>query len=120
MNDSEEVALVRRSQRGDTEAYRELVETHRGVLFGTAYLMTRDRGPAEDAVQRALLQMWRHLPSLRLHSSFRAWLVRIVVNEVRQQLRKKQVPTVPLEQMSEMAEDFDDVEKAMIHDEERQ
>jgi RNA polymerase sigma-70 factor, ECF subfamily len=74
------------------------VEQHSRVLFGTAYLMTRDRSLAEDAIQGALIQMWKKLPSLRLHSNLKAWLVRIVVNEVNQQRRKKRLTTVSLEQ----------------------
>jgi RNA polymerase sigma-70 factor (ECF subfamily) len=82
--------------------------------------MTRDRGLAEDAVQEALIQMWKHLQSLRLHGSLKAWLVRIVVNEVKQQLRKKRVPTVPLELIPEMADDPGEVETAMVRNEESQ
>lgn len=120
MNESEEAALVRRCQAGDKEAFRALVEQHSRVLFGTAYLMTRDPGLAEDAVQCALIQMWKHLPSTRLHGSLKAWLVRIVVNEVKQQYRKKRVPTVPLEQTLELTDDPGDADIAMIHHEERQ
>jgi RNA polymerase sigma-70 factor (ECF subfamily) len=120
LNESQEAALVCRCQAGDKEAFRMLVEQYRSVLFGTAYLMIRDRGMAEDAVQKALIQMWKHLPSLRLQSSLKAWLVRIVVNEVKQQFRKKQVPTVPLEQASEAAEDLDKTETVMIRNEEIQ
>jgi len=119
LNESEDAALVRRCQTGDKEAFRALVEQYRSILFGTAYLMMRDRGLAEDAVQEALIQTWKHLPSLRLHSNFKAWLTRIVVNEVRQQFRKKQVPTVPLEQASEVTDNLDKAEIAMIQDEER-
>ena len=119
MNESQEVALVRRCQAGDKEAFSMLVEQYRSLLFGTAYLMIRDRGLAEDAVQEALIQMWKHLPSLRLHGSFKAWLVRIVANEVKQQFRKKRVPTVPLEQASEVTDDFDKAETTMIQNEER-
>ncbi len=97
-----------------------LVEQHSRVLFGTAYLMTRDRGLAEDAVQSALIQMWKHLPSTRLRGSLKSWLVRIVVNEVKQQYRKNQLPTVPLEQASEVADDPEEIESALIRDEERQ
>ena len=120
MNESEEAALVRRCQAGDKEVFRTLIEQYRSVLFGTAYLMIRDRGLAEDVVQGALIQAWKHLPSLRIYGSLKAWLVRIVVNEVKQQFRKKQVPTVPLEQASEVADDFDEAETAMVHDDERQ
>lgn len=111
--------LVRRSQAGDEEAFSVLVEHHRKVLFGTAYLMTRDRGLAEDAVQEALIQMWRNLPSLRLQGSFKAWLVRIVVNEVKQQYRKKRVPTAPLEEAAAVAGDPEEAEKTAFQEEER-
>ena len=120
MNESEVAALVRRCQNGDKEAFRVLVEQYSRVLFGAAYLMTRDRGLAEDAVQGALIQMWKHLPSMRQHGSLKAWLVRIVVNEVKQQYRKKRVTTVSLEQASEVADDPEETETAMIRDEERQ
>lgn len=96
-----------------------LVEQHSRVLFGTAYLMTRDRGLAEDAVQNALIQMWKHLPSTRLRGSLKSWLVRIVVNEVKQQYRKKQLPTVSLEQASEVEDGSEETETVLILDEER-
>jgi len=120
LNEPEEAALIRRCQTGDGEAFRALIEQHSRVLFGTAYLMTGDRGLAEDAVQGALTQMWKHLPSTHLHGSFKAWLVRIVVNEVKQQYRKKRVPTVSLEQATEVADDPEETETAMVRDEERQ
>jgi RNA polymerase sigma-70 factor (ECF subfamily) len=120
LNEPQEAALVRRCQAGDKEAFRTLVEQYRSVLFGTAYLMMRDRGLAEDAVQEALIQIWTHLPSFQLKSSLKTWLVRIVVNEVKQQFRKKRVPTVPLERASEVAEDLDKAETVIIRNEESQ
>ncbi len=118
MNEAE-AALVRRCQSGDKEAFRMLVEQYRSALFGTAYLMLRDRGSAEDAVQEALIQIWEHLPSLRLYGSIKVWLIRIVVNEVKQQIRKKRVPTVPFEQAPEEAGSFSEAETAMLRHEER-
>jgi RNA polymerase sigma-70 factor (ECF subfamily) len=119
LNESGETALVRRSQAGDKEAFRTLVEKYRSVLFGTAYLMTRDRGLAEDAVQEALVRMWEHLPSLRIQSSFKAWMVRIVVNEINQQRRKKRVPTIPLEKAPEVGSDCGETEAVVVRSEER-
>ena len=119
MNESQEAALVRCCQAGDKEAFRTLVEQYRSVLFGTAYLMMRDRGLAEDVVQEALVQTWKHLPSFRLKSSVKTWMVRIVINEVKQQFRKKQVPTVSLEQVSEVTDNLDKAETAVIQNEER-
>ena len=117
MAQSEEAELIRRCQAKDRDAFRLLVENYRKVMFGTAYLMTKDRGLAEDAIQEALLQMWKHLPSLRQGVSLKAWLVRIVVNEVNRQRRKKRVPTIPLEYAPDMADDCDDAATTMIRNE---
>jgi RNA polymerase sigma-70 factor (ECF subfamily) len=75
---------------------------------------------AEDAVQAALVQMWKKLPSLRRNSSLKAWLVRIVVNEVNQQRRKKRLPTVSLDQAREVPGDPPEVETTLLRAEEHQ
>jgi RNA polymerase sigma-70 factor (ECF subfamily) len=80
------------------------------VIFGTAYLMTRDRESAEDAVQNSLVQMWNHISALRLRSSLKAWLLRIVVNEVNQQRRKKRLPTFSAEEVEDLTGDPDETE----------
>jgi RNA polymerase sigma-70 factor (ECF subfamily) len=116
----EEAELIRRCQARDKDAFRLLVENYRKVMFGTAYLMTKDRGLAEDALQDALVQMWKHLPSLRQGVSLKAWLVRIVVNEVNRQRRKKRVLTVPLEYAPEIVDDCDDAVTMMIRNEDHQ
>jgi RNA polymerase sigma-70 factor (ECF subfamily) len=116
LSESQEAVLIRRCQTGDSEAFRTLVEKHSRVLFGTAYLMTRDRGLAEDAVQAALARAWEKLPSLRQNSSLKAWLVRIVVNEVNQQRRKKRLPTVPLEQAQEVPDETEEKETDLFRD----
>ena len=119
MNESQEAALIRRCQAGDKEAFGTLVEQYRSVLFGTAYLMMRDRGLAEDAVQEALIKIWKHLPSFRLRSSIKTWLVRIVINEVKQQTRKKKLPMIPIEEANEVIGELDDAESPLIRSEER-
>jgi len=119
LNESQEADLVRRCQAGDEEAFRTLIEQYRGMLFGTAYLMVRDRGLAEDAVQNALVQIWKHLPSFHSKSGVKTWLVRIVINEVKQQFRKKKLSMASLEDASEVPSGQADIETALIRDEER-
>ena len=119
MTEPEETDLIRRCQAKDKDAFRLLVEKYRKVMFGTAYLMTKDRGLAEDAMQDALLQIWKHLPSLRQGVNLKAWAIRIVVNEVNRQWRKKRVPTVPLEYAPDIADDCEDAATVMIRNEDR-
>jgi len=96
--------LIERSRRGDEDAFRTLVEQYQRLLFGTAYLILKDSPAAEEAVQETIVKMWKHLSSLRETSSIRAWLIRIAVNESKQQLRKKKFLTVPLDEADEIAE----------------
>ena len=87
---------VRLCQDGQPDAFRSIVERHSGVLFGTAYLMTRDRARAEDMVQEALLSAWRGIRSFRPGSNLRAWMIRILVNRVISEGRRHRVKETEL------------------------
>jgi RNA polymerase sigma-70 factor (ECF subfamily) len=61
--------------------------------LGDAYRLARaillDDAEAEDAVQEASLAAWRHRHSLRDATRFDAWFERILVNQCRDQLRRR-------------------------------
>ena len=121
MDKLEEISAIRSCQAGDKDAFRVLAEAYEKMLFGVAYLMTHDSDVAEDAVQEAFLKMWKHLPALRGENGLKPWLLRILVNEVRQQGRKKtQSPTVPVEQAPEIADCDERVEEIVEHNELRE
>lgn len=95
---------VLRCQDGEREAFRHLVERYQDVLFGTAVLMTGDRAQAEEHVQEAFLAAWRGIQGFQSERPVKPWLVRILVNTVVSQRRRRVVSTVSLEYESE-AED---------------
>jgi len=114
-----EAEIISRAQAGDQDAFRLLTESYSKVLLGTAYLMTRDTGLAEDAVQEALVNAWRGLPAFRPNGSFKAWLLRILINQVNQQLRKKRLPTTSLEEAVVTSEDPQRLEEEAIRNEQK-
>ena len=87
---------IQRCQQGDREAFRQLVDRYRDVLFGTAVLMTGNRAVAEEQVQEALLSAWRGIRGFRLGNPVKPWLVRILVNAVLSQQRRRALPSVQL------------------------
>ncbi len=93
----EEREAVRRCQKGERTAFRLLVEKYGDLAFRTAYLMTRDRGLAEDVVQESFLACWRGLAKFDARQPLRPWLLRIVVNCCLSRRRRPTVATVPLE-----------------------
>lgn len=71
--------LVESAQRGDREAYVDLIRSRADRLYGLAHRMLRDVDRAEDAFQDALVIAWRDLPALRDPDRFDAWLQRLFV-----------------------------------------
>lgn len=122
MGESEcsEEKLVKRCQKGDEGAFRILVEKYKDLLLGTAYLMLKDRQSADEVVQETVIKMWENLPSLRNSSSLKPWLMRILVNEANRQFRKKSIPTVSLEYVSEIPDDDYDIDELLIQEENHQ
>lgn len=83
----DERELARRAQRGDAQAFEQLIEPHREIVFRVAYLITRNPAEAEDAAQDALVKLWRTFARFRLDAPLRPWLLRIAANEARNRLR---------------------------------
>ncbi len=71
--------LVEAAQRGDREAYADLIRGRGDRLFAIAQRILRDVDRTEDAMQDALVIAWRDLPTLRDPDRFDAWLHRLVV-----------------------------------------
>ncbi len=83
----DESELVLRSQRGDEEAYEELVRMHQGIAFRTAYVFTGVAEDAQEAAQDAFVKAYRALARFRPGAPFRPWLLKIVANEARNRRR---------------------------------
>jgi RNA polymerase sigma-70 factor (ECF subfamily) len=72
--------LVDQARIGDEEAFGALVRAVGDRCIFVAHRILRDADLAQDAVQIALVQVWRELPTLREVDRFEAWLHRILVN----------------------------------------
>jgi RNA polymerase sigma-70 factor (ECF subfamily) len=93
----EEQTLIRAAQRGDLEAFNQLVLLYQDFLFRIALNILHDEDAAADAVQQALLSAFRNLQGFR-GGSFRSWLSRIVVNASYDGLRRDaRARSLPLE-----------------------
>jgi RNA polymerase sigma-70 factor, ECF subfamily len=80
ISEVQEQRLLERARAGDEQAFRRLVEAHRGGLRAHSYRMLGSVDDAEDALQEALLRTWRGLPRFEGRSSLRSWLYKIVTN----------------------------------------
>src|SRR5215204_2249960 len=83
--DTEPISLVEAS---DAEAFATLYDRHSRSAFSLAYRMMGDRQAAEDLAQDAFLKVWKNASSYRAErGSVRTWILSIVHNRGRDQLR---------------------------------
>ncbi len=62
---------------GDKQAFAELIERHKNVVYSLAHHMVRDASEAEDVAQEAFVKAYMSLANFRRECSFRNWLCRI-------------------------------------------
>ena len=70
------VGMVR--ERGDTEAYGQLIKRYQGHAYGLAYSILGDWAQAQDMAQEAFIRAYVNLHTLKEPARFAAWLRRIV------------------------------------------
>jgi RNA polymerase sigma-70 factor (ECF subfamily) len=87
-----DIDVVVRAQGGDQEAFATLATGSGRRMNALALGILRDRDLAEDAVQQALVAIWKDLPRLREPAKFESWsyklLVRICYAEARKRRRR--------------------------------
>jgi RNA polymerase sigma-70 factor (ECF subfamily) len=79
--------IVSRVQRGETNAFEDLVRRHGRRVHLTLAGILRNDEDLEDAVQDTFIKAFQHIGSFQGRSSFLTWLTRIAINTGLQRLR---------------------------------
>jgi RNA polymerase sigma-70 factor (ECF subfamily) len=111
----DEASLIRAVQRGDQDAFEQLVRAYDQSVLRLAVNLLRSQEDARDVFQEAFLRVFRSIDSFRFDCSFHTWLYRIVTNICLDYLRKRKVrkeepavvdtPEGPLDRMNDFEED---------------
>ena len=97
-----EALLVKRAQRGDTDAFIRLMEKHKLPLYKIAKSYLRNEEDIADVMQDTILSAYEHIKELRQALYFKTWLTRILINHCTDVVRR-QKRTVSMEQAEEQA-----------------
>ena len=100
-NGISEHEAIERAQKGDAESFEALYGLHKRRVYSLCLRMTGNTAEAEDLTQEAFLQLYRKIATFRGESAFSTWLHRMSVNVVLMQLRKKNLPLVPIDETME-------------------
>ena len=97
---SVDAALAARVANRDDHAFELLMRQHNGRLFRVARAILKDDGAAEDVLQEAYLDAYRHIDKFRGDSALGTWLTRIVINQALMHARrqKRERVVVPIDE----------------------
>jgi RNA polymerase sigma-70 factor (ECF subfamily) len=106
-NSEDERRLIRLAQKGDLDAFNQLVLSHQSRLYNVAFRIMGEHPAAADATQEAFIAAFRKVRSFR-GGSFRAWLHRILTNQCYDEFRRqKRRPATSLESMTQDSNGID-------------
>src|ERR1700730_3615032 len=83
--------LIRAAQRGDQDAFEQLVRAYDQSVLRLAMNLLRSPEDAQDVYQEAFLRVYKNLDKFRFDCSFHTWLYRIVTNLCLDHMRKRKV-----------------------------
>lgn len=104
MTATSEHELVERCRGGDQQAFRELVERYKGLVFSIVARSASNRERADDLAQDVFLRVYRGLRYFRGESRLSTWIYRITVNVL--SAERPPAPTEPLEGPGETPREF--------------
>lgn len=81
--------LLRRAQKGDAEAFEQLMTPLEQLIWRVCWHYTGEREAASDCGQETMLRIWRALEKYRGECAFETWVYRIAANCSMDYLRKK-------------------------------
>ncbi|WP_066633921.1 RNA polymerase sigma factor [Desulfolucanica intricata] len=81
--------LITRIQKGDIQAFEELVKLYEKKIYTLCCHLTGDHTDALDLAQDVLINVYNALPKFRQEASFDTWLYRIASNVWMSELRRK-------------------------------
>jgi RNA polymerase sigma-70 factor (ECF subfamily) len=76
----EERELIARVQRGEKDAFRDLMAPYQKKIYSLLYGMVWNREDALELTQEVFIKAYRSIKGFRMASSFYTWLYRIAVN----------------------------------------
>lgn len=83
-----DATLIERVKKGDTEAFRQIVNKHKDLSLSLACSILKDKTKAEDVLQDAFMKVFNKADSFKHQSAFSSWLYRIVVNTAYNELKR--------------------------------
>ena len=102
---AEDRELVRRTLKGDKQAFEMILNTHQQPLFNYIGRMVGNRELALDFTQEVFIKAYSSLSTYQPQFKFRTWLFKIASNYVIDYWRKKKISAFSIDQTGPKEDD---------------
>src|SRR5208283_1842219 len=92
----DEMEIIKKIKKGDANAFREIIQTYKRVVYNHSYSYLRNQQDAEDATQEIFLNVYNNIKSFRGDSKISTWIYRITVNVCKNKLKQLQRQRAPI------------------------
>ena len=105
-------SAVSKAKKGDKEAFLALIDENRLNLYRVARGILKDKEDIEDALQNTIASSFQKLNSLKKDEYFRTWIIRILINECNEILRrnKKTISLIESEDWTTYSDNYEDMD----------
>ena len=84
--------LINRITRGDTEAFANIIEEYKRLVYHIVCKLVRNETEREDLCQDIFIKVYQNLHRFQHESKLSTWIARIAYNSAINHLKKKKVP----------------------------
>ena len=79
---------IKKAIRGDADAFAELVMQYKTDMYKVARGILNNQEDVADAISETILDCFEHMEKLKEEAYFGTWLVRILINNCKNMLRR--------------------------------
>lgn len=81
--------LIKRTKKGDKNAFTELIQSIQNDLFRIARTRLDDNDDINDAIQNTMIKVYKNINKLKRDEKFKSWTIKILINECNQIYKTK-------------------------------
>ncbi|TAF63866.1 MAG: RNA polymerase sigma factor [Cytophagales bacterium] len=98
--------IVEGCKKNNRQAQQQLYKLYAKAMYNIAMRILNNTGEAEDVLQEAFFEAYKKIGSFKAESSIGAWLKKIVINRSINQLKKRKVVWLSVDNSPDMREDL--------------
>ena len=97
-------SLLAAAKNGHNAAFRELYGLYVNAMYNISYRIVNNKDEAEDVLQDSFLKAFQNISRFETTHAFGGWLKKVVINGSIDQVRKRRISFVPIDDRTNSVE----------------